>query len=263
VQADWTGPPVAAGIYDIVLTPASVGRIEVRAAAVRGLQHRAVGDPRQDEFALGVAAGVADREELIAVVCDGVGLFPRSQVAASLAARRLVELAGQGEAWAAAFAAVNDELDETAWDRHGPQPATLTMATTVLALRVRAADDGWHAHAAWVGDSPLWHLSPDSRWTGCTHSVVEKDEGTPRTWSSSLPSPNLRVAEVELDVDDGALFLMSDGVGDPLAREDEVRRTLAERWATPPDIFDFGRQVGFALDTYGDDRTVVGLWLPR
>ena len=243
-------------VADIALTPASVGRIEVRAASVRGRQHRAVGDPRQDDFAL----GVADGEDLIAVVCDGVGLFPQSHQAASLAARRLVAMAGRGEAWPAAFAVVNEELDAQAWDDPAKEQAKLTMATTVLAVRVRSDVDGWHGQAAWVGDSPLWHLSPDGRWTGCTHSAVGEDEGPNRTWSSSLPSPNLLVAETELDLDDGALFLMSDGVGDPLGEVDEIRSTLAQRWATAPDIFEFGHQVDFARETYVDDRTVVGLW---
>jgi serine/threonine protein phosphatase PrpC len=261
VRTDWPGPPVAAGISDIALTPARAGRIEVRAAAIRGSQHRAVGDPRQDDFALGVAAGVADSEDLVAVVCDGVGLFARSQEAASLAARRLVELARRGETWAAAFATVNDELDQRAWDRHGAQPTTLNMATTVLAVRVHVGTGGWHGQAAWVGDSPLWHLTGDGRWVACTHPMVEQDQETHRTWSSSLPTRSLRVAEMELDLDTGALFLMSDGIGDPLARHSDVGRTLAQWWAAPPDIFEFGRQVGFARDSYGDDRTVVGLWL--
>ena len=53
---------------------------------------------------------------------------------------------------------------------------------------------------------------------------------------------------------------MSDGVGNPLAWVDEVRTTLSRWWAAPPDIYDFGRQVGFARQTHVDDRTVVGLW---
>jgi serine/threonine protein phosphatase PrpC len=244
------GPPVAAGVPDIALTPASIARIEVRAASVRGLQHRAADEPRQDTFDL----RVADDEELIAVVCDGVGTFARSHEAAALAARRLAELACQGQAWPAAFAAVNDELGALA-------AVAAPMATTVLAVRVRIDDDGWHGQVAWVGDSPLWHLSVDGDWTLCTHTNVDEDEEAfHTTWSAALPASKLRVAELDLEQRDGALFLMSDGVGNPLAWVDEVRTALAEWWAAPPDIFDFGRQVGFARQTHVDDRTVIGLW---
>ena len=78
---------MSAGLPDIILMPASTARIELRAASVRGLQHRAAGEPRQDAFAL--QAGGDD--ELIAVVCDGVGSLPRSHEAAALAATWLAE----------------------------------------------------------------------------------------------------------------------------------------------------------------------------
>jgi serine/threonine protein phosphatase PrpC len=246
------GPPVAAGVPDIVLTPASTARIEGRAASVRGLQHRAAVEPRQDTFALQIAGD--DNDELIAVVCDGVGSLPRSHEAATLAAGRLAELGRQGAEWAVAFQDLNDELLALA------RPAT-TMATTALAVRVRADDDGWHGRVAWVGDSSLWHLSDDGVWTRCTAADgTDDDEAFHTTSSPALPAPDLRMAQMDLDQRDGAFFLMSDGVGNPLAWVDEVRTALAEWWAAPPDIFDFGRQVGFARQTHVDDRTVVGLW---
>jgi serine/threonine protein phosphatase PrpC len=244
------GPPVAAGVPDIALTTASTARVELRAASVRGLQHRAAAEPRQDAFALQLAGN----DELIAVVCDGIGSLPRSHEAAGLAAQRLAELGRNGVEWAVAFKDVNDELVALVG-------AASTMATTALAVRVRADEHGWHGQAAWVGDSPLWHLSVDADWTACTHSdVTDDDEALHSTASAALPATNLQVAELDLDHHDGALFLMSDGVGNPLAWIDQVQTALARWWAAPPDIFDFGRQVAFARRTHVDDRTVVGLW---
>jgi Protein phosphatase 2C len=246
------GPPVAAGVPDIVLTPASTARIELRAASIRGLQHRAAVEPRQDAFALQTAGD--NNDDLIAVVCDGVGSLARSHEAAALAARRLAELGSQGGEWAVVFKDVNDELGALT-------NGTSTMATTALAVRVRADDEGWHGQVAWVGDSPLWHLSADGDWTRCTPADgTEEDQVFHTTVSAALPAPDLRVAQLDLDQRHGALFLMSDGVGNPLAWVDEVRTALAGWWAAPPDVFDFGRQVGFARQTHVDDRTVVGLW---
>jgi serine/threonine protein phosphatase PrpC len=228
----------------------STTRIELRAASVRGLQHRAAIEPRQDAFAVQAAGD----DDVIVVVCDGVGSLPRSHEAAALAARRLSELGRDGAEWAVAFKGVNDELAPLA----GGAPA---MATTALAVRVRADDEGWHGQAAWVGDSPLWHLSVDGDWTRCTHpDVTDDNQAVHATASAALPAANLPVAELELDQHDGALFLMTDGVGNPLAWIDEVQTALADWWADPPDIFDFGRQVAFARQTHVDDRTVVGLW---
>ena len=60
------------------------------------------------------------------------------------------------------------------------------------------------------------------------------------------------------------IFLMTDGVGDPLGRGDgPVGRFLATEWAEPPDMLSFAGQVAFARRSYDDDRTVVGVRAPR
>jgi len=59
----------------------------------------------------------------------------------------------------------------------------------------------------------------------------------------------------------GTIFLMSDGVGTPLAMNTEVQTTLANWWKNPPDPFTFARQVAFARKSFVDDRTVIGIWL--
>jgi hypothetical protein len=253
------GAPITAGVPDIAVTAASTDRIEIRAASVRGLQHRAALEPRQDTFSLRSSAA---RDELIAVVCDGVGSLPRSHEAAAFAARRLAELSCAGSDWPAAFAVVSGELDGMARPDDPAGGTHLTMATTALALRVSCDGEGWHGRMAWVGDSPLWHLAVDGNWSRRTGSDLnEEAHGFHCSSSPSLPAATLQLPEAELDLDDGALFLMSDGVGNPLAWVDEVRTTLARWWAAPPDMYDFARQVGFARQSHVDDRTVVGLWL--
>jgi hypothetical protein len=225
---------------------------------VRGLQHRAAFEPRQDAFALRLAG----TDELIAVVCDGVGSLPRSHEAAEFVARRLAHLACAGTAWTPAFTTVNDELNLVARACEATDGTPLAMATTALALRVKCDGPGWHGQAAWVGDSSLWHLDAGGSWSRCTAPEPDDQvEGVHCTSSTALPAAPLRVGELELHCDDGALFLMSDGVGNPLAWVDEVRATFAKWWAAPPELFDFGRQVGFARQSHVDDRTAVGLWL--
>jgi hypothetical protein len=58
----------------------------------------------------------------------------------------------------------------------------------------------------------------------------------------------------------GALFVMTDGVANPLMWSPGVQGTLARWWVRPPDPFTFAAQVGFAKKTHTDDRTVVGIW---
>jgi hypothetical protein len=40
----------------------------------------------------------------------------------------------------------------------------------------------------------------------------------------------------------------------------QVKETLADWWAAPPNLFEFAQQVGFARRGHLDDRTVVGVW---
>ena len=50
----------------------------------------------------------------MAVVCDGVGSLPLSDIAATLASRRLADLGASGVPWADAFPQVNEELKKVA-----------------------------------------------------------------------------------------------------------------------------------------------------
>ena len=104
-------PPARIGPADVECSAASLPGLLVRAATCRGLMHRANGTPRQDAFALGRADGGTG---LIAVVCDGVGQFGRSDEAALFTSRRLAALGAEGESWPDAFVRVNQELDKIA-----------------------------------------------------------------------------------------------------------------------------------------------------
>jgi hypothetical protein len=229
---------------------------------VRGLQHRFAVEPRQDAFGLQVARREAGIEELIAVVCDGAGSLPRSHEAAALAARRLAELGRDGRKWTDAFATVSAELCELATSEDGEDSSQPSMATTALAVRLRCDQAGWYGDVGRVGDSGLWHLAVDGRWSQCTardDDVASEAFHTSR--SVVLPAVDMHVDEHILEFYDGALFLMSDGVANPLAWAGEVQTNLARWWATAPNIYNFGADVGFVRKSHMDDRTVVGLWI--
>jgi hypothetical protein len=254
------------GPADAELTAAAVPGALLLAASVRGLDHRALAGPRQDAFAL-AAAG----ETAIAVVCDGVGSLPRSHEAAALVSRQLAELAAEalrsqqpavlGSAgapwpealWPEAFRGANQSLRERA--RNGD------MATTAMALAIRRDRGAWAGEAAWVGDSPLWHLD-DGQWRQLA-GPVEEDAEVHSTQVSALPLANGRCRVASFRVVGGAVFLMSDGVANPLRWSVQVQEALADWWggATPPDLFAFAAEVAFARKTHTDDRTVVGIWL--
>lgn len=259
------GPPSARiGPADVELSTASLPGLVIQAASLRGLQHRANGTVRQDAFTLGRRDVVGEDSQAIAVVCDGVGSLHRSDEAALLVSRRLAELAATGVPWPDAFACANDELRKVA--EQAAEPASdgtnaPIMATTAVAVTVRRSVGSWTGEAAWVGDSTLWHLDEAGQWRLISGSAVEGEDDVYYSGRvQALPSRDGACDWCGFRVHGGALFVVSDGVGNPLRWSQEVAETLADWWARPPDPFVFAAQVGFARRGHMDDRTVVGIW---
>jgi hypothetical protein len=248
-------PPDVAGPSDIELSAATLPGMRIRAASSRGLQHRAQRTLRQDAFALSQAPGGG----AVAVVCDGVGSLDRSDWAALLVSRRLAEHGAAGIPWPDAFAAANNELAKAAAESEAS--AGGGMATTALAVSVSWSAGIWSGQVAWVGDSPLWHLRDDGRWQPVTPAAADGDsEDFHSSGVRAMPSPDGGCAWCSFRIRGGALFAMTDGVGNPLAWSTEVRAALAHWWGRPPDPLTFAGQVGFARRSHVDDRTVVGIW---
>lgn len=247
-------PPSLIGPSDTEVSAASLPGIKIRAASVRGVQHRSQHTVRQDTFALAQHAG----HSAVAVVCDGVGSLERSDHAARLVSRRLAWHGAAGTRWPDAFAVVNTELAKVAaeWESTGAGP----MATTAVAVTVSWRDGWWLGEAAWVGDSPLWHLGDDGRWQPVTLAAAAGGEAYHSSGVRPMPTRDGSCCWCSFRCQGGALFAMTDGVGNPLLWAPDVQDTLANWWASPPDPLSFAAQVGFARKTHIDDRTVVGIW---
>src|SRR5947209_1925113 len=257
-------PSPPAGHADIEVSSFSVGAMGGHAASVRGLLHRTMGKPRQDAYALSSRAA-SDGECLIAVVCDGVGSLGRSHEAAELVSRALARGAAEDEPWPEAVEHANRDLKALAAQAHdgGGGGDEEGMATTAVALAVRLEGDEWIGDLAWIGDSSCWHLDTDGRWSEITRPPLDEEEDDDDYYTgrvAPLPSPDGACEGVSFRLRGGAVFLMSDGVANPMKWSQEVQETLAEWWADAPDGLTFAAQVGFARKTHMDDRTAGGIW---
>ncbi|HVY09525.1 MAG TPA: protein phosphatase 2C domain-containing protein [Mycobacteriales bacterium] len=256
-----TGPcPPRSDMPDIELSAAENGGVVALGGSVRGLLHRRNGEVRQDAFAYQVSGD----GRWIAVVCDGVGSYGRSDEASNLVARRVAELHSGGSSLTEALTVANEELrvlaefgtpDPDIEDRDAGR-----MATTVVAISVALQDGLWLGEMCWVGDSAAWHLSPEGEWSMLNDTGSGADAALHSTATSALPHADPVFKAVPLCIDGGALFVMTDGFSNPMAWSEDVQREVAARWSTPPDLFTFGAQVGFPRRGHMDDRTVVGLW---
>jgi hypothetical protein len=228
--------------------------MRIRAASVRGIQHKAQCTVRQDAFALGQVGA----SHAIAVVCDGVGSLDRSDYAAALVSQRLTQLAMSGVPWPTAFEIANTELGKVAAEWAAQQRGG--MATTAVAVAVTRRSGWWMGEAAWVGDSPLWHLSEQGAWVPVTEVPAGDGQGFHSSAVRAMPTADGTCSWCSFRIYGGALFAMTDGVSNPLAWSGEVRDTLASWWACPPEPLTFAAQVGFARKSHIDDRTAVGIW---
>jgi hypothetical protein len=254
-------PPGTTDSADHELSASSLPGIEVRAASVRGLLHRYREQPRQDRFSL---AHDPASDTLVITVCDGVGSLPLSHEAAAFVTRAMPsEYLACGD-WSVAIREVNEQL--TAFAKQAADMAAETddpdacaMATTFVGVALSPGAETRTASIAWTDDSTVWLLD-GSDWTNLTADTGAEDGTMHQVGVRALPhrEPRFRTAQVEAE--HGALFVLTDGVGVPLEGASEVRQTLAQWWASPPDIFTFGSQVAFARKAHMDDRTAVGVW---
>jgi hypothetical protein len=256
------GPPI--GLADAELSAASLPGMDIRAATVRGVLHRATGHPRQDAFALGHRRQIGRSGRAVVVVCDGVGALGRSQEAAMLVSRHLAALANAGVAWPVAFKEANDAIGANFAAAQLANPKTPDardgMATTAIALLAHRDGGDWVIEAAWAGDSSLWHLGTDGTWTQLAGGTDDDPAVRYAPAAQPLPSTSGLCASAEFRVPGGAIFAMTDGVANPLRWSAQVAATLAAWWTSPPDPFTFAAQVGFARKAFTDDRTVAGIW---
>ena len=235
----------------------------VRAATTRGLLHQARGSGRQDAFALSRGGGSAEVSGVVAVVCDGVGQFGRSAEAALLVSRRLADLGASAVPWPQAFSLANEDLRKAAAEAlagEDADPIVDGMATTAVAVAVHRDANSWTGVVSWVGDSTLWHLGEDGKWALLTGEPEDESVIYHSTSVKPFPSADGACSSLEFSVAGGALFVMTDGVANPLRWSQDVQEALADWWSQPPDPFTFAAQVGFARKSHLDDRTVIGIW---
>lgn len=274
------------GRPDTKLDFGSAGALEVRAASIRGRSHRyaptaLLSKPRQDDYWLRLTA---DGAWLVAFVADGVSSGSDSHIAASLAVRRGADMvvdALDGGAhpaqldWGTGIAnrlgaLINSEGRRRIAAR-GRDPETIegaevigAMSTTAIAGVIATQHDAdglvpYYA-ASIAGDSSIWELRP----TGWHPRTSVKNAGAEIASNAVAGLPLVgepTVLEGRLRPGD-ALFLMSDGLGDPLDDgTGEVGKYLAARWqAPPPDAYLFTSMLDFYRRAAADDRTAIGIW---
>src|SRR5690625_564907 len=248
------GPPLAPGSdADVEISEYRVPGAHIRAASTRGLLHRHWANARQDAFSITYHQPT---NTVFIAVADGVSAHANSRQAATIAVESAARIWAEGATregatpLAGVAGSVNTELLGARSQGQDLGLTTLTMVTVAI-----TGDRAAPVEVEWVGDSPVWELHQGA-WTQITtHAQAGMEVAI-----DALPHPQAQFHYANTTVEAGAVFVMTDGVGDAMVGDD-VASQLASWWATPPDGFSFGQQVGFVRRTFFDDRTCVGVWV--
>ncbi|HEX6470633.1 MAG TPA: protein phosphatase 2C domain-containing protein [Streptosporangiaceae bacterium] len=268
-------PEVDEPVPDTVLDQADFDGLTVRAASIRGDDHRWYGKPRQDSMGFWALPRAGAEDVLVACVADGVGSEQLSHVGSMLACRLLRrELAAYAEGAEGAVDLGDDadlpDLGQRICDRvrlgmleHaevlGPDPRALS--TTLVGAVIELAPPGRPRRCVLlrVGDSSAYLLR-DGAFRDCL-ADPHGEETIVSSATAALPTgpAAVEVAEVAIGNDD-VLLLCSDGLANPM-RGPEVQEKLVDYWSGPiPGALEFGWQLSFRAKSYGDDRTAICVW---
>lgn len=267
-------PPEPEVRNDVLLQGADLAGLRVRAACLRGDDHRYAGTLRQDSMDLAL---VADGRALFLAVSDGVGNAKSSHLGSEIATRHLRDLVAGAAAdllaepdpdavkdrVARLVAQVATQITAEA-ERRRIDPAELS-ATLVAAL-VENTPPGPSGDTAprrvvvfSVGDSCVLVLRD-----GAFEPIYDVKGDSDMANAPVRPLPGFPVPDTVLfPLAPGEVLVVgTDGLGDPMRDNDKVKRQLADWWGAgaPRTTLEFGWQVSFNARTYGDDRTAICVW---
>lgn len=259
-------------VPDTVLDGADLEGLAIRAASLRGDDHRFFATTRQDSMDI---SRISDghTEAILVCVADGVGSEPLSHHGSAQACRLLREEV-QGRAKALFAAEATRGLPELCQDIAECLAQRLTeiadylkispqaLSTTLVGALIEAhpIDAALRRYVLLgVGDSTALLL----RGGGFQHCFPDQHDGMiTGTGTNALPTSPGRIAAARGVLSRGEMLMIcTDGMSNPM-RNPQVAAQLAAWWSGGqiPGLPEFGWQVSFRAKSYGDDRTAVCVW---
>jgi serine/threonine protein phosphatase PrpC len=258
---------------DTVLDGADLEGLTVRAASLRGDDHRYFGETRQDSMGLWTISKTGAPDLLLVCVADGVGSQPLSHRGSLLACRLLRD---EIDANAEGILDSGDQADLNMIGRqiggrigqamtnyaadHEVDPRKLSTTLVGAIIKVAPPDRPRQCVILRVGDSAAYVLRNGS-FEKCLADAHD-GEAIVNSATDALPTQlkAVDIATASIGNDD-VLVICTDGLDNPM-RNAAVRDQLADWWSRGPvpGLIEFGWQLSFRAKSYGDDRTAICVW---
>jgi serine/threonine protein phosphatase PrpC len=261
-------------VPDTVLDGAELPGLTIRGASLRGDDHHARQEVRQDSMGMW---RISDGETAAILVCaaDGVGSQPLSHLGAAHACAALRKRLGRvvtGLFQAAdegsltefcqdVIADVGDAIDDVA-GQQGVDPKALSTTLAAAVIEASPAHEDERRYVILnVGDATAFVLR-DGEFLACLadgHDAAAPIAST-GTWALPASVGPVGTAAGTIGPRD-MLMVCTDGMSNPMLNRD-VRDQLARWWGgdTVPGLPEFGWQLSYRVRTFSDDRTAVCVW---
>lgn len=235
---------------------------QIRAASVRGHIHRYSAEIRQDSFAL--ARGT---NYLALAVSDGVGSAKAAHLGSACASQAIVEsevlLGDVVSAKVPGEVSLRDiaTLLRSVASDHGVDASDVSTTLTVaVVLETPSRSGETSVVIAQIGDSPAFRLSR-GEWIELRCPVSDERRGDLIDNSvEPLPGHHTASVWVETFAPGESLFLVSDGVSDPVKSNGDYARALGALWRSDaPSPADLLKVLDATVKSFDDDRTLVGI----
>jgi serine/threonine protein phosphatase PrpC len=266
-------PQIRQAEPDTVIDGADFAGLTVRAASLRGDDHRYYGETRQDSMGLWTLPGRGETRLLLVCVADGVGSQPLSHRGSRLACRLLRdEVSAYAEELfdhdkQAELPAICERIahgvargmSNYAADRNLDSKA---LSTTLVAaiIELTPANQPRPCIILRVGDSTAYLLR-DGAFQSCL-ADAHHDEAIVSSATDALPTQIRAVDSTMVEIfNDDVLLVCTDGLDNPM-RSQDIQQSLVSWWSRGriPSMLEFCWQLSIQVKSHGDDRTAVCVW---
>lgn len=257
--------------YDLVANYAKMDTLFVFGTSSRGEEHYAFKFPRQDSFVIKHHIGKNNRNYIIAIIADGVSSAIYADQLSDYISNYSANILDK-------YLNENQNLDSIDWNEvsehiwkaslkyckelSDPADAESFLekwATTLefIIIESNNAESNRFVHVTVSGDGAAYLIDNAGNWHNIKRGKMHEDHMISNGVDALPAKPESIVVKQGLLNRNNAILLVTDGIGDILEKNEEVRTFFADKLMGVNNLIEFARIINAGIEQMGDDRTAV------